>query len=265
MYILGDRVSQDPSKTKPWVLWGIIGLCVLVFLLQMLLNLIPSQYPDVSQGTLFTYTFGAIPARVIGSPLASELPPSGIPGIVTLFTSMFLHGDFWHILFNMWSLLVFGDNIEHAFGKIGFLLLYIAGGVVATLVHVVFSLKGDSLLIPTIGASGAISAVMGVYMLLYPRSQVFVLAFWIPIAMPAVVFMGIWFAMQILGIVGGGGGIAWWAHIGGFLFGIIIGLVYKILVKKPFDPNDWRNSRYLRHQPFGRNDGRADEEDIWKR
>lgn len=264
MYVLGDRVQQDPSKSRPWVLWSIVGLCVLVFLLQMLLNLIPSQYPNVSQGVLFTYSFGAIPARIVGIPSA-ELPPTSIPGFVTLITSLFLHGDFWHILFNMWSLLVFGDNIEHAFGKVGFALFYLAGGIVATLAHVVFSLKGDGLLVPTIGASGAISAVMGVYMILYPRSQVYVLALWIPIAMPAVVFMGIWFAMQVFGIVGGGGGIAWWAHIGGFLFGIIVGLVYKLVVRHPPGLEDWRNSRYLKHQPFGRNDGRADEEDIWRR
>jgi membrane associated rhomboid family serine protease len=268
MYILGDRVKQDTSKARPYVLWVIVGLCVLVFIVQLILDRFPSGISGVSQGDYFTYMFGAIPARVANIQVL-DLPNFAVPGWVTLFTSMFLHGDFWHILFNMWTLYVFGDNIEHALGKVGFALFYIAGGVVATLVHVVFSLKGPGLLQPTIGASGAIAAVMGVYMVLYPRSQVFVLALWFPIAMPSVVFMGIWFAMQILGVFNPNSNIAWWAHIGGFIFGVIVGLVVKQFSRKLLNPESWRTRRFLKHEPFGRNDGRTDEtdeneEDIWR-
>lgn len=266
MYIIGDRVKQDISKTRPIVTWVIVGLCVLVFLLQLLLDQFPSpRLEGVTQGQVFLYNFSAIPARVMNYSTPS-LSWINVPGWITLFTSMFLHGDIWHILFNMWTLIVFGDNIEHALGRVGYGIFYIAGGVVATMVHIVFSLNGSSLMTPTLGASGAIAAVMGVYMILYPRSQVFVLALWFPIALPAVVFMGIWFALQILGVLNAGSGIAWWAHIGGFLFGVLVGLIVKLFNKNRYTPDSWTSRRFMKHEPFGRNDGRiSDEEDIWRR
>ncbi|NTU61311.1 MAG: rhomboid family intramembrane serine protease, partial [Caldiserica bacterium] len=204
MYIIGDRVKQDISKSKPVVTWTIVVLCVLVFLLQLLLGQFSSSmFEGATQGDIFLYSFSAIPARVLNIS-APDLSWIKVPGWLTLFTSLFLHGDIWHIFFNMWTLLVFGDNIEHALGRAGYALFYIAGGVVATLAHVIFSLNGSALLTPTLGASGAIAAVMGIYMVLYPKSQVYVLALWIPIAMPSVVFMGIWFALQILGVLNAG-------------------------------------------------------------
>ena len=266
MYVMGDRNIQDPVRSRPYVLWTIIGLSALVFLVQVFLNGMHSSIDGASQGTVFIYTFGAIPARVANIPVTTiDLSWIRIPGWVTLFTSLFLHGDFWHILFNMWTLFVFGDNIEHALGKFGFALFYVAGGVVATLVHVIFSLKGEAALTPTIGASGAIAAVMGMYMILYPKSQVLVLALWFPIAMPAVIFMGIWFGMQIFGAFSASGNIAWWAHVGGFSFGLLVGLIYKLFVKRPPGLPTWKTGRFMRHEPFEHNDGRvSDEEDIWR-
>lgn len=265
MYIIGDRVKQDISKSKPVVTWVIVGLCVLIFLLQLLLDQFPSsRFEGATQGDIFLYSFSAIPARVLNIS-APSLSWIAVPGWLTLVTSLFLHGDIWHIFFNMWTLLVFGDNIEHALGRTGYAIFYIAGGIVATLAHVIFSLNGTSLATPTLGASGAIAAVMGIYMVLYPKSQVYVLALWIPIAMPSVVFMGIWFALQILGVLNSSSGIAWWAHIGGFLFGVLVGLFVKRFSGRPYVPEVWSSKRFMKHEPFGREDGRtSDEEDIWR-
>jgi len=149
--------------------------------------------------------------------------------VYTFFTSMFLHADIIHLGGNMLFLYVFGDNVEDTFGHVRYLFFYLISGIAASLLHI-FSVP-DSI-IPTIGASGAIAGVLGAYFILYPRARILTLvfAFWITIvAIPAVIFLGLWFAYQFLygTIVGAGGGIAYWAHIGGFVTGMLFGVAWR--------------------------------------
>jgi len=167
----------------------------------------------VLQRTLFGY--------VEGEELIEVFRPR--PGALgSLFTSMFLHGDLFHLIFNMLFLWVFGDNIEDRLGKIRFLLFYLTCGVGAALAHIVFN--PDSL-VPMIGASGAISGVMGAYVLLFPRNRVVAILpifFFIQLVeLPAYVYLGIWFLIQLLS-VGSGSGVAFLAHIGGFALGFVL-------------------------------------------
>jgi membrane associated rhomboid family serine protease len=159
-----------------------------------------------------------------------------IPGVVlhgsqvyTFLTSMFLHADIIHLGGNMLFLYVFGDNVEDTFGHGRYLIFYLISGIAASLLHI-FSFPDST--IPTIGASGAIAGVLGAYLILYPRARILTLvfAFWITIvAIPAVVFLGLWFVYQFLygTIAGAGGGIAYWAHIGGFVAGMLFGVAWR--------------------------------------
>jgi membrane associated rhomboid family serine protease len=151
-----------------------------------------------------------------------------VPGWATLLTCTFLHGGWFHFLGNMWFLWIFGDNVEDRLGHGGYLLFYLASGIGASVVHLA---TGPGSTVPTIGASGAIAGVMGAYLLLYPRSRVLVL---VPIVFvfqffvfPAAVFLGLWFVWQLFqGALAVGavqaGGVAWWAHVGGFVVGLVV-------------------------------------------
>ncbi len=154
--------------------------------------------------------------------------------IVPWFSAMFVHGGWLHLISNLWFLHIFGDNVEDRLGKGRFLVLYLSGGLVAGLAQVIVGPSSD---VPMVGASGAISAVVGAYLLFYPRARVLTL---IPIfilfyfaQIPAFVFIGIWFFIQVLygqaalNEATGGGGVAWWAHIGGFLSGLLLALVLR--------------------------------------
>lgn len=150
------------------------------------------------------------------------------PSILTLFTSMFLHGGFDHIFGNMWYLWIFGDNVEDKFGKIKFLFLYFLSGLAADLFHYI---TGPASKMPTIGASGAISGVLGAYLLLYPKEKVLTRWGWSFMHIPAYIVIGFWFVIQFIfatvSLLGGiGSGIAFWAHIGGFVFGLIFTLLF---------------------------------------
>ncbi|MFO7917773.1 MAG: rhomboid family intramembrane serine protease [Anaerolineae bacterium] len=155
--------------------------------------------------------------------------------LYTLFTSLFLHGGWFHLFSNMLILWIFGDNVEAVLGKIPYILFYIAGGIAASMTHVLVN-PGSS--VPSIGASGAIGAIMGAYVVMFPESQVSVLLlfgfFFIIRRVTALLFLGLWFVMQFFsGIASLGietaetGGIAVWAHVGGFLFGLLIGFLFK--------------------------------------
>lgn len=151
----------------------------------------------------------------------------------TLLSSIFLHGSMVHLLGNMMFLWVFADNIEATIGNLTFLLFYLVGGVLAGLAHVYFNLGSD---VPSLGASGAISAVLGAYLIMFPRSRIKVVIFLIifirVVSMTALAFLGIWIVIQVfstvqsLGMVGGSG-TAWFAHLGGLVFGLIMGFVFK--------------------------------------
>ena len=145
----------------------------------------------------------------------------------TMISSLFMHGSLMHLLGNMVFLWIFADNIESTIGSARFLLFYLLGGIAATLAHIAIDPYST---IPVLGASGAISAVMGAYLVMYPKSRIKVFLFMliiIPFRVPAILFLGLWFYMQMTSGLGSlvvdGAGVAWWAHIGGFLFGLAAG------------------------------------------
>lgn len=207
--------DQIPSKSYPVVTRALIGVNALVFALQMM------QGEQIER---FIYTYGLVPARYSVPEVASHFT-SG-EQVLALFSFMFLHGGFFHILGNMWFLHIFGDNVEDRMGSIRYLLFYLLSGWVSGFTHLWFNWTST---VPTIGASGAIAGVMGAYIVLFPSSRILTLIpiFFIPyfVEIPAFIFLGIWFLFQFLyasaSSVPDGGGIAWWAHIGGFVFGII--------------------------------------------
>jgi len=215
--------DDNPTKIVPVMTVGLIGLNVLVFLYQISLG------PGGAE--VFIYQFGAIPAVIFGSQnLPSELV--AIPASLSVFTSMFLHGGFLHLIGNMLYLWIFGNNIEDAMGHGRFILFYLLTGVAASMAHFFTDLNSE---IPTIGASGAISGILGAYILLYPRAQVLVLiflGFFIRVMyVPAGLALGFYFLLQILqGTLTfgqGGGGVAWFAHIGGFMAGLLLVGLFK--------------------------------------
>ncbi|HVS74423.1 MAG TPA: rhomboid family intramembrane serine protease [Candidatus Acidoferrales bacterium] len=155
---------------------------------------------------------------------------AGPAALLPFLTSMFLHGGILHIAGNMLFLWIFGDNVEDFFGHLGYLLFYFVCGITASLAHDFSNLHSG---VPALGASGAISGVMGAYVVLYPRARVLTLVFIFLVPIPAVVILGWWFILQILGglsAVGmqATGGVAWWAHIGGFLMGVLLTLVLRL-------------------------------------
>ncbi len=234
MIPIGDSVK---SRTTPYVNVSIIAACVLVFLYQLTLN---TQAPGfLSELDIFFRDWGVIPA-CLGEELGfySDLTPREVslacPGstqvLATPLTSMFLHSGWLHLLGNMIFLWVFGDNVEDAMGHARYAVFYLVAGVAATATHIALN---QSDLIPVIGASGAIAGVLGAYLVLYPRARVsailpiFIL-FWIPFQVPAVLLIGFWFLLQVFSGVASlaatdvTGGTAWFAHIGGFLAGIVL-------------------------------------------
>lgn len=204
--------DQNPSGHIPYITYGLIGVNILVFLWQMALA--QTQPQEV-------YALALIPAEVTRGFQAVDL--------LHILTSMFMHGGIAHIAGNMLYLWIFGDNIEDAMGHIRYLLFYIIGGVVAALAHIA---TDPTSTVPTVGASGAIAAVLGAYLVLYPRNRVLtlvMLGFFARLTyLPAAIVLGLWGILQlfqgllVLGGPAGMGGIAFWAHIGGFLFGLVM-------------------------------------------
>jgi membrane associated rhomboid family serine protease len=171
----------------------------------------------------FIFVYGLVPARYSVPQLADYFTAG--QQIIAFLTFMFLHGGFLHLLGNMWSLYIFGDNVEDNLGHFRYLAFYLLCGLASGVSHLALNWHSE---IPTIGASGAIAGVMGAYFVLYPKAKVLTLVpifFFIQfVELPAFIFLGIWFLIQFLsaaGASGQAGGIAWWAHIGGFVFGIL--------------------------------------------
>jgi membrane associated rhomboid family serine protease len=207
--------DTNRSKNHPVVNNTLIGINVFLFIIQSL------QGPRIDQ---FIFTYGLVPARYTVPELASYFTP--FQQAVAFVSFMFLHGGFWHLLGNMWSLYIFGDNVEDRLGPLRYLVFYLLCGWLSGLTHFVFNMDSR---IPTIGASGAIAGVMGAYLILYPSSKILTLIpiFFIPyfIEIPAFFFLGIWFLLQFLSAAvsrGDLGGIAWHAHVGGFVFGMVL-------------------------------------------
>ena len=213
--------DQNPSRSTPVVTRGLIVLNVAMFIYELSLG------PDLRD---FLFSWGLVPARL---PAALEVGGESLGWTgLTFVSSLFLHGGWAHLIGNMWYLWIFGDNVEDQFGALPFLLFYVAAGVAASALHV-FSDLGSRL--PTLGASGAIAGVLGAYAVMFPRARVYTLVPLFPffqiIPLPAFLMLGVWFVFQFVagaisaGQAGASGGVAWWAHIGGFLFGVIVAKV----------------------------------------
>ena len=228
MFPLWDDV---PSARFPYVNFAVIAACIIAFVFQV-------KAPN--GGEQIVREFGMIPVRVT-HPTEKEIIvesrnergriqrdivdlSSPVPPLITLVTCMFLHGGLMHIVGNMWFLVIFGDNVEDRFGHLGFAVMYLVSGLAAGIMHIA---ADSTSFVPTIGASGAIAGVMGAYLWLFPRASVMSL---VPLGIfsrlmpiPAPIFLGIWFAFQIISgftTSTGGGGVAWWAHVGGFVAGL---------------------------------------------
>jgi membrane associated rhomboid family serine protease len=217
MFPIRDTVE---SRYAPVVTWLLIAVNSVVFLFELALD------PRMLE-RLF-YVFGMVPARYTHPEwaqglglLASDYTP--------FLTSMFLHGGWAHIIGNMWTLWIFGDNVEDRLGKARFLLFYLLAGIVAGFTHWITNPEST---VPAVGASGAIAGVLGAYFVLYPTSRVIILVpvlFWpFFFELPAVTYLFFWFVTQIFGATlsglspGAVGGVAWWAHIGGFVAGVLL-------------------------------------------
>jgi len=205
--------DNNPSRTYPAVNITLLLANVVVFLYQLAL-------PPNDQ-KLFILSNATIPAHItafLGGHVGFEA------AFLPLLTSMFLHSGFLHLAGNMLFLWIFGDNVEDAFGHLPYLFFYLTCGIGAELLHVLFNFDST---IPALGASGAISGVMGAYMVLYPRERILTLVFIFVVPIPAVFILGYWFLLQFLaGIDALGasakGGVAVWAHVGGFLLGVLL-------------------------------------------
>jgi rhomboid family protein len=232
--------------TAPIVNYILIAINILVFVFLQ----------QVGTNDRFTYAFSTVPAeivsgrdirtpdRVVEHPVTGQrllipgLQPTPLSVYLTLIFSLFMHGGIAHIAGNMLFLWIFGDNIEHSMGHLRYAIFYLVCGIIASLAHVftsvIFATDQSSLLIPSLGASGAISGVLGAYIMLHPKRRVTVILFRFLTDVPAYVAIGIWFAFQLisgLGILGGGsqqGGVAYAAHVGGFVAGLVLVKLFTI-------------------------------------
>jgi membrane associated rhomboid family serine protease len=216
------RDENRPNALFPIVNWSLIVANVVVFIMQQ-------SNPRI------TYMFSMVPHEILtGQDIKTPMkltqedvviPHEPTPGTVylTLLTSMFLHGSLLHLLGNMWFLWVFGDNLEDALGRWRYLIFYICSGLMADVAHILVSLDAPARYIPTLGASGAISGVLGGYIFLFPRSQVTGILLRVIVTLPAAYALGIWFVFQlIMSLYGQGGGVAYMAHVGGFVGGLLL-------------------------------------------
>jgi len=210
IFPVGD--DQVQGGHKPLFAYGFLLLNILVFFYEISLGF-GSQ--------AFVTEYGALPGEITAG-----------QDYFTLFTSMFLHGGWMHLIGNMFFLWVFADNIEATIGSVPFVLFYLIGGLAAHAAHIY---SDPASMIPTVGASGAISAVLGAYIVMFPTSRIKILVFlFYSTYLSAFIFLGLWIVMQVFSgfsamseVPSDGGGTAWWAHIGGFAFGIVAGILFR--------------------------------------
>ena len=231
MIPIGDDNSD--RRITPVVTWLLLAANVFVFIFLQ----------GLGTNERFTMAFATVPAEILsghdiaqtvpvrdpyGRPVGRiEIPPTPVPVYFTLVTSMFMHGSLMHLLGNMLYLWIFGDNLEDALGHGRYLVFYLLTGVLAGLTHVfVTAFFGGNTIIPSLGASGAISGVLGGYIVLHPQRRVRVIWLYQVMQVPAIVAIGIWFLFQLISGAGtlgaGGGGVAYGAHIGGFVAGVVL-------------------------------------------
>lgn len=248
---IGD--DNSARHITPYVTWGLFAVNAVVWLMQLTL------------GETFTYGFSVVPfeitnridliepqlANIGGQGVSIPHYPGPSPIYLTLFSAMFMHGSWMHIIGNMAYLLIFGDQIEDLLGHVRFVLFYLVCGVAASAAHI---LVGTDSLIPSLGASGAIAGVLGAYLVMYPKNKVRVLMIRFVTMMPAYIVLGGWIVLQLISqvsLVGGGegGGVAYMAHIGGFVAGL--GLVFAFGGRRrkaapPTDPRRRENRTFKR-------------------
>jgi membrane associated rhomboid family serine protease len=207
--------DENPTTLVPWVTAALIAANILAFLFEVSLG---------ERLQPFLAVFGAVPARLLSS---DPLVGPALPAVVTVFSSMFLHGGWLHVAGNMLYLWIFGNNVEDALGHARYLFFYLLSGVAAVYAH---ALVDPSSTMPMIGASGAVSGVLGAYLVLFPRARVLTLVpmgfFLQMMRVPAIFVLGFWIVIQLLygvfGLGAPGGGVAWFAHVGGFLTGVVL-------------------------------------------
>ncbi|HEX9609677.1 MAG TPA: rhomboid family intramembrane serine protease [Candidatus Limnocylindria bacterium] len=243
MFPISDENERGHGPALVTLLFIALNVLVFVFL----------QAGGAAEGTEFTYGYSAVPFEITnGVDLVGPEPitidgqadvvphsPGPSPIWLTLLTSMFMHGSWIHIAGNMLFLWIFGDNVEHRIGHLNYALFYVAAGVVGSLAHI---LVDAGSVIPSLGASGAISGVLGAYIVLFPtnRVTVFLLRFLVPV--PAIVAIGMWAVLQFINGIGAfavseqAGGVAYMAHIGGFVAGLVAGVVFRGIFNEPRHP-----------------------------
>ncbi len=239
---------SDPDirrHTKPYITVALMAVSIVVFLYALSLNELDEF--------IFTFRYGVIPAeltgrtelglvRLVPSQIVVDLS-SPLPTWTTIFTSMFMHGGWLHLAGNMVFLWVFGDNIEDRFGHLRYLLFYLAAGTAAVWAQTLASPGSE---VPMIGASGAVAGILGAYLLLFPHSRIstlFILGFIFSLRVPAYILLGFWFLFQAFNGLGSlgtssstGGGVAYFAHLGGFALGLGVLAAYRLLRREPLWP-----------------------------
>lgn len=204
--------DENKSLTRPYINYALIVVNVIVFFFELTGN-----YEEI------IFTYGTIPAFILEG-----------ESLLTLITSMFLHGDIMHIFGNMLFLFIFGDNIEDRYGHLYYIIIYLIFGIAGGLAHVLYSgfiVGGDAVFIPTIGASAAISGVLGSYIVFYPKARIVSIVGYRLVRIPAILFLGFWFILQLL-YSGSLTSVAYWAHIGGFVIGLVFALVKRMFTTK---------------------------------
>jgi membrane associated rhomboid family serine protease len=213
--------DDQPSYSTPWVNWFLIGINILIFFFQWTMG------PQA--GETLALQFAVIPSHITAALQGSSHYPLAT-AIIPLFTSMFLHGNWEHVLGNMWFLYIFGDNVEDYLGHFSYLVFYLISGLIAMATQVAVYPHSN---LPTVGASGAIAGVLGAYFILYPRARVLTWFFVFVIYIPAWLVLGEWFVVNFLSgaqtlsmsrahMGKDLGGVAFWAHIGGFVAGALM-------------------------------------------
>lgn len=218
--------DTERSHGRPYVNYSLIAINVIVFVWEIIVT---GYFSDEQAVTEIFSKYGATPRSVLNGDLLSIL------------TSMFMHGGIAHIIGNMVFLFVFGDNIEDRFGHIKYLLIYIAWGAAAAIIHSIFAVSAGGGMIPAVGASGAISGVMGAYLVMFPRAKIFtvIIAFFITtVRIPALAYIPFWFILQVIfGLIDPFGGVAYLAHIGGFVAGLGTGYTWKLFLSGNYITN----------------------------
>lgn len=214
--------DDAPRYGTPYVTYFLIALNLLVFVFELALG--------TAERYALIYQFGILPAHITGLFSGSSPNISFLGAALPILTSMFLHASWLHVIFNMWALWIFGDNVEDHLGHLSYLGFYLASGIIAAIVHMLFNIGST---VPTVGASGAIAGIMGAYFLLFPSARVLT---WVPFFfffftwLPAWIVLGYWFVVQFLSGAAtsitnsnqASGGIAVWAHVGGFVAGLAL-------------------------------------------